>query len=118
MVSEILGSRIALLRKQRNLYQNDLAEILGVSKSSVAMWESGKRDPGSDVLVKLAHHFNVSSDYLLGLTENPLPIDNDEIIKAIPEITVVSKALQSMSQSDRTKLLSIINTVFEPPLVD
>ncbi|MNB71345.1 HTH-type transcriptional regulator Xre [compost metagenome] len=61
-----LGTRIAELRKKRNMTQGDLAVIVGKSTSTVAMWETGKRDPDSSMISKLADTFGTSTDYLLG----------------------------------------------------
>lgn len=62
MFSESLKS----YRKEANLSQKALAELLSVSQSTVAMWESGKNSPEYNTLVKLASIFNVSIDYLSG----------------------------------------------------
>ncbi|MCY9764808.1 helix-turn-helix domain-containing protein [Paenibacillus alvei] len=66
-----LGARIAELRKKKNLTQYDLGSLLNVSTSTVAMWERGHRDPSSEALSQLSSFFSVSSDYLLGLTDDP-----------------------------------------------
>lgn len=64
-----LGSRISDLRKKRNMTQADLAEAIGKSTSTVAMWETGQRDPGTEAIAQLARLFKVSADYLLGIGE-------------------------------------------------
>lgn len=66
-----LGEKIALLRKSRNLTQSDLAQLIGKSTSTVAMWETGQRDPDTNMIVRLSDLFKVSSDYLLGIIDNP-----------------------------------------------
>lgn len=66
-----LGARIAELRRSRNLTQFKLAEALNISTSMVAMWETGRRDPSTEMISILANFFSVSSDYLLGLTDDP-----------------------------------------------
>ena len=59
------------LRRSRNLSQEELAEIIGVSKSTIGMYEQGKRIPKADAtLRKLAEFFSVSIDYLMGLSPN------------------------------------------------
>lgn len=59
--------RIKDLREQKCITQIELAKILNLSKSTVAMWESNKdRYPTIDTLFKLSDLFDVSIDYLLG----------------------------------------------------
>ncbi|NLG82809.1 MAG: helix-turn-helix transcriptional regulator [Bacilli bacterium] len=59
-----IGSKIQELRKQRGLSQEDLAEILGVSRQAVYKWEQDISYPDTDKLVKLAKYFNISLDSL------------------------------------------------------
>jgi transcriptional regulator with XRE-family HTH domain len=60
------GERISKLRLERGYSQPKLAEELNVSQSTVAMWESNKRSVNNQDLIKLSKLFNVSTDYLLG----------------------------------------------------
>ena len=61
----MLGARIALLRKNSGWSQADLARRLGISASAVGMYEQGRREPSSELLVAMAREFGVSVDYLL-----------------------------------------------------
>lgn len=61
-----LSERIRQLRQSRGLQQTQLAALVGVTKSAVSAWESDMRQPPYDTLVRLADIFNVSTDYLLG----------------------------------------------------
>ncbi|GEO63973.1 helix-turn-helix domain-containing protein [Companilactobacillus nantensis] len=65
------GQRLAKLRNSRGLSQPQFAEILNVSQSTVAMWESGKRNISNDDLVRIAQFFHVTTDYILGNNETP-----------------------------------------------
>lgn len=57
------------LRKERGIGQVELANQLGVSKGVISLWENGLREPGMTSLISLSKFFDVSSDYLLGLTD-------------------------------------------------
>ena len=57
------------LRNQRNLTQEGLAQEMGISKSSIAMWETGSRFPSKELYEQLADFFNVDIDYLYGRTD-------------------------------------------------
>ena len=63
------GSRLKKARKEHGYTQVSLAEALGVSKGSVAMWETGKRNPEFDTLEELLSLLDVSYDYLTGKTD-------------------------------------------------
>lgn len=49
--------------------QSEMAEKLGISKSTISMYENGNREPDFETLEKIADFFNVDIDYLLGRTE-------------------------------------------------
>ncbi len=59
-----IGKKIRTLRLQKNIPQNDLAQILGVSKSTMSNYERNYSTPDPELLVKIADYFNVSIDYL------------------------------------------------------
>ena len=63
-----IGTRLRELRQKRNLCLRQVAEIIGVNKSTVCSYENGSRQPAYDILVSLARFYRVSTDYLLGLT--------------------------------------------------
>lgn len=65
------GIRIKALREQNKISQTDLANKIGVSPSSVSMWETNRREICQNELIKLSNLFNVSIDYILG-TDNVL----------------------------------------------
>lgn len=72
-VVAVLGEKIAALRRKRKMRQEDLARLLGVSRQAISNYEKGERYPDPQMLSRLAKTFNVSSDYLLDLTDNPNP---------------------------------------------
>ena len=63
------SERLRLLRTQKGLSQMEFAKQIGVSKSSVNMYERGEREPGLETLELLADYFNVDMDYLLGKSD-------------------------------------------------
>ena len=58
--------RIKELRKKMGISQTELGIILGVTRSTICLYEQGKRQPDNTTLVKLADFFGVTVDYLLG----------------------------------------------------
>lgn len=77
--------RLRQLRKQRELSQQELANELKTSKSSINMYERGEREPGLDMLEAIADFFNVNLDYLMGKSNDPINYEDDELIANIPE---------------------------------
>ena len=63
--------RIRDLREDRDLKQRQLADLLNCSQQVYSNYELGQRDIPTDVLIHLSEFYNVSVDYLLGLTSNP-----------------------------------------------
>ncbi|MCG8401628.1 MAG: helix-turn-helix transcriptional regulator [Firmicutes bacterium] len=68
---KIFSCRLRQLRTSRNIKQKDLGQIAGISEAAIAQLESGKRGPSIDVACILARFFEVSLDYLVGLSDNP-----------------------------------------------
>lgn len=64
-----MGEKLKSLRTKKNLTQKQVADRIGLAISAVSSYESGSRYPSYDVLVRLAHIFHVSTDYLLGMTD-------------------------------------------------
>ena len=63
--------RIRDLREDRDLNQTQVAKILGMSQTGYSKYETGENDISTAILIKLADYYNVSTDYLLGRTNNP-----------------------------------------------
>lgn len=64
----MIGERIKVLRTQKGMTQAALALELGIAKTTLAAYEQGKNEPSSETLIKISKFFNVSTDYLLGIT--------------------------------------------------
>lgn len=60
---------IKQLRIEKGLGQTELASHLGVSKGIISLWENGLREPSMSSLILLASFFEVSIDFLVGLTD-------------------------------------------------
>lgn len=62
--------RLKELRERRRISRRVLADFCEISKSAVARYESGEREPTARTICRMADYFGVSADYLLGREEN------------------------------------------------
>jgi transcriptional regulator with XRE-family HTH domain len=69
----MFGQRLKSLRKTRKLSMQEMADELGLARSTYAGYESGYREPNLSSLRIMAHKLQTSVDYLLGLTDDPIP---------------------------------------------
>lgn len=67
----VFGNRLRGLRKYKNLKQKDVAEHFGMAVRTYQNYEGGQREPNFSTLVALADYFDVTTDYLLGRTDEP-----------------------------------------------
>ena len=67
----MIYQRIRDLREDHDLKQKEMAKILNCSQQVYSNYELGQRDIPTEILIRLSQYYNVSIDYLLGLTNNP-----------------------------------------------
>jgi len=95
-VSTVLGGRLRSLREERGWTQVELAQQLGVTGAAIGMWENDRREPGTDMLRRMAALFGVTVDALLNepertTTEPPLPANVQAILRASKQLTDVER---------------------------
>lgn len=64
-----MNKRLKQLRKEKGLTQKEVAFALGIALTTYANYEQGTREPSIETIIKICKYFDVSSDYLIGLTE-------------------------------------------------
>lgn len=67
----MMYKRIRDLREDRDLTQKEMARALNCSQQVYSNYELGQRDIPTDILIKLSSFYNVSVDYILGISDNP-----------------------------------------------
>lgn len=65
--------RIRDLREDKDLNQTDIANMLNMSQTGYSKYETGENDIPTAILIKLAKFYNVSTDYILELSDDPSP---------------------------------------------
>ena len=107
----MIGDRLNLLRKEKELTQQDVAKMLDVSHSTYTQYETGNSEPDLATVNKLAKFFETSSDYLLGRTgiKNPPESiaahhDGDEWTEEGWRILSSSKILSGCAESEVSRM--------------
>lgn len=80
-----MREKLKQLRKEKNLSQVEMANILNVHQTAVSQWEQGRTTPDMQTLIKIADYFQVTVDYLLG--------KNSETVDSYNFLTVSEKQL-------------------------
>ena len=75
-MNELLPKRLRELRKENKYTQEEMAKKLGVTTSAYGFYEQGRIVPDTLKILELANMFNVTTDYLLGLSEDKKHIED------------------------------------------
>ncbi|MDP4146099.1 MAG: helix-turn-helix transcriptional regulator [Bacillota bacterium] len=86
----MLSERLKLLRKENNIKQEDVADSLKISRQAYANYEVGRREPNIQILINIADYYNVSLDYLCGVTEIRTNFHKDEKLSRYINATVIA----------------------------
>lgn len=94
------NKRLKQLRVERNLTQMDLAEILNLRPTTISNYESGRNEPTYDKLKILAEYFDITLDYLMGVTDDTFPISGKVINKETYEFSLLYNNLDKDSKNE------------------
>lgn len=101
-----------LLRTENGYTQDGLADMLGISRSAVSMYENGNREPDLETLEAIADLFKVDMDYLLGRTAKAAAVPESAANYVAPScddlITVYTRSRKNLSQEEKMRLARII----------
>lgn len=97
------GDKLKLLREKKGINREKIADLLNITYSSIAKYETNERFPDKESLIKLSAYFNVSIDYLLGVTDIQESADN--LIKkgevAIKPPSEIEKIYESLPPEEK-----------------
>ena len=74
---DIFSQRLQTLRKSAGENQETLGAVIGIGKTGVSEMENGRKTTTLEKLAVICQHYNVSADYLLGLTDERRPLRED-----------------------------------------
>ena len=89
----IIINRIRTLREDRDLRQIDVSNATGIDQKTLSNYETGKTNPDSFAIIKLAEFFNVTTDYLLGVSEEKF-YNKDNLISSLEQIEKTIKNIK------------------------
>lgn len=96
------GDRLKLIRENRGLTQDDLNTRLGFGPAQIYRYETGKADPSSEILVRIARELEVTTDWLLGLVDTP-----NELLQEKDLSSAERKLLSAFRRGDLRDLMRI-----------
>ena len=107
MGNQYFSTRVKELREKAGLSMDQLATQLDIKKSRVNMGENNGTVPRMDVLLKLANHFNVTTDYLLGNDDaENISLDNKKL-------STLQRNLGKLNEEDLEKAERMLKLVFK-----
>jgi transcriptional regulator with XRE-family HTH domain len=98
------GERLRHIREALDYTQEQLAEMLGVGVLQIYRYESGKNTPSGEIVAKIAQILGVSTDYLLGLTDDPIPSS----MQGVQLNTKERAILAALRRGERMEAIKII----------
>ena len=99
-----MADRLRESREKRGLRNSQVALYLGITTSYVSQLENGKKQPSLEMLTRLVEYYDVSADYLLGLTDDPTRYEGPA---PVPYVTEIIRSLSELSDARRYELWKI-----------
>ena len=109
----MINDKIKQLREKHDWTQLELADKLGVSKSSVSQWENGMKEPRMGMIQKIADLFNVTKSYLIEENMEDTPLDPDaleilDMLESNLELKMLFMKTGKLSDADKKRIAKII----------
>lgn len=105
-------NNIRTRRRILGLTMKQLANIVGVTEAAISHYETGRREPDNDMLLRIANALEVTVDYLIGHEDSPAPVPTQEKAHAADPLTeqIMAKA-RTMNEEELRQLLRIMDAV-------
>lgn len=116
------GKRLRQLRRERDITMIQLADYLGTTQPTISKYERGIHNPDLPMIRMIAQFFNVSTDYLIGKSDNRSIYEGEpsDLIRDLPEDEIITMAAHKLgmdpnhklTDEERQKLKDIFRYVF------
>jgi transcriptional regulator with XRE-family HTH domain len=103
MDNDILAKRLKKTRDERGYLQKFVADKIGVKSNTLSGYETGTRTPDPEIIRNLATLYDVTTDYLLGHSDDPR-LTKDEDIKANKRVKELMELLKDKPDDERARL--------------
>ncbi len=114
----MLGEKLKELRAKHGLTQATFAEIFNISSGTIAMWETGKRTPDIEMLNRIAAHFGVTLDYLVGNEIKQNNFESENYIEQDEDLIILNRNAKKLSPEKRKQLLDMAKLMFKEEFND
>ena len=105
----MFADNLKKLRNEKNLTQTQFASEFNISSGTIAMWETGKRMPDTEMLKRIARYFDVSVDYLIDNEKSP-STNGEELPE---ELVILNRNAKKLSPEQRKQLLDMAKILFK-----
>ncbi|GAB2025681.1 helix-turn-helix transcriptional regulator [Lactovum odontotermitis] len=101
---EYLGEKLRAIRKSKGWTQTQLAKRLHLVTGTISAYETGQKYPSIEVLIKICQLFDTSSDYLLGLNDDQMPLKMSALSEAQmqPFLQIIAEVAQYNTLREKT----------------
>ncbi|MBE7107030.1 helix-turn-helix domain-containing protein [Bacillus cereus] len=106
------GNRVKMLRKERKLTQQVLADQVGISKAALSQIENNKINASRDTVSALSRVLEVTSDYILGLSEHR-ELDKEASSEVQIELNKMKTKIETLSEERQKMLLDMMNAIID-----
>lgn len=104
---------LKILRQERGISQQRLADAIGVSQQSINQYENHSVEPDISVLTRLADHFNTSIDFIVGRTDIRRPIEHTEAFHLNRDESDVITQYRALKDSEKQCIALMIKTLLD-----
>lgn len=109
-----IGERLKLLRKSKKKSREQVAHDLGITVRALQTYEIGERGTPTDILIMLARYYEVSTDYILGLSEAPAhEISENELKFSNSVVSKLTSSFDLLSESTKVDIVNWLKKAIE-----
>lgn len=114
----MFAKRLKELRNENQISQTELATALNISNRTISMYEQGNSEPNADILSKIANYFDVTTDYLIGITNSKKPANrviSDELNLSDEAIDILKELPLTVAYENGISLSDVLNAMITNP---